>query len=185
MPSTDRSDAAAADRDASVVGSDAVETEAASSSGVQARLAGIRRVSTLLDSAVTIPRTQMRIGLDPILGVIPGVGDILPTAASAYIVARAAALGIPRATLVRMCLNLAVDAVIGSIPLVGDAFDAVWRANDRNVRLVESRLADPAGEQRDRRAVAVVGAAVFLSVLAIGIVGVAAAWWLLGVAGVV
>ena len=117
--------------------------------------------------------------------MIPGVGDIVPTAASAYIVAQAAALGVPRATLLRMCLNLAVDAVVGSIPLVGDAFDVVWRANDRNVRLLESRLTDPTGEQRDRRVVAVVGAAVFLSVLAIGVAGIAAAWWLLGVAGIV
>jgi hypothetical protein len=184
VPPGDRSDTAAADRDASVVDADAIETEAASSSDAQAQLAGVRRVSTLLDSAVTIPRTRIRIGLDPILGVIPGVGDIVPTAASAYIVAQAAALGVPRVTLLRMCLNLAVDAVVGSIPLVGDAFDVVWRANDRNVRLLESRLTDPTGERRDRRAVAVVGTVVFLSVLAVGVAGVAAAWWLLGVAGI-
>jgi len=188
VPPADRSDDAAVGRDgASVVGADAIEIDATSPDGsdTQTQLAGVRRASTLLDSAVTIPRTRIRIGLDPILGVIPGVGDIVPTAASAYIVAQAAALGVPRATLARMCLNLAVDAVVGSIPLVGDAFDVVWRANDRNVRLLESRLADPTGEQRDRRAVAVVGAAVFLSVLAIGVAGIAAAWWLLGVAEIV
>ena len=142
-------------------------------------------MSTLLDSAITIPRTRITVGLDPILGVIPGIGDIIPTVASAYIVARAAAFGVPRATLLRMCLNLLLDAAVGSIPLVGDAFDVVWRANDRNVRLVESRLAEPIRGRRDRRAVAVVGAAVFVSVLAVGVAGVAAAWWFLGIAGIV
>jgi hypothetical protein len=150
-----------------------------------ARLARVRRLSRALDSAVTIPRTDIRIGVDPIVGLLPGVGDVVPTAASAYIVAEAAALGVPRATLARMCLNLLVDAVAGSIPLLGDAFDVVWRANDRNVRLLEARLADPGGERRDRRAVAALGAAVFLVVLAVGLAGIAAVWWLLGVAGVV
>ena len=149
------------------------------------RVARIRRLSRVLDSAVTIPRTNIKVGLDPIVGVLPGIGDVVPTAASAYIVAEAAALGAPRATLLRMCLNLLVDAVVGSIPLLGDAFDVAWRANDRNVRLLEARLADPSGTRRDRRAVAVLGVVVFLSVLAVGVVGAVAVWWLLGVAGVV
>jgi hypothetical protein len=185
----DRSDATGADRDATLVTGDEMserpDVASADGSDVQARLARSRRMSTLLDSAFTIPRTQITVGLDPILGVVPVVGDIVPTAASAYIVAQAAALGAPRATLLRMCLNLFLDAAVGSIPFVGDAFDVVWRANDRNIRLLESRLADPTGEERDRRAVAVVGAVVFLLVLAVGIAGVAAAWWLLGVAGAV
>ena len=188
MSPAERSDDAAVDRDgASVVGADAIEMDATSPDGsdFQARLARSRRLSTLLDSAFRIPRTRITVGLDPILGVVPGVGDIVPTAASAYIVAQAAALGVPRVTLLRMCLNLLLDAAVGSIPLVGDAFDVVWRANDRNVRLLESRLAEPTGEQRDRRVVAVAGAVVFLLVLAVGTAGVAAAWWLLGVAGAV
>ena len=154
-------------------------------SDASARLARVGRVSTVLDSAVTIPRTNVRVGLDPILGLVPGVGDVVPTAASAYVVAEAAALGVSQATLARMCLNLLVDAVVGSIPVVGDVFDVAWRANDRNVRLLEARLADPSGERRDRVAVAALGAAVFLAVLAVGLAGVAAVWWVLGAAGVV
>ena len=161
------------------------DAASADDSDVPARLARSRRLSTLLDSTFTVPRTRITVGLDPILGVVPGVGDIVSTAASAYIVAQAAALGVPRATLLRMCLNLLLDAAVGSIPLVGDAFDVVWRANDRNVRLLESRLADPTGKQRDRRAVAAAGAVVFLLVLAVGIAGVVAAWWLLEIAGAV
>ena len=189
MSSTDRSDDPEVDDDAtSVVRSGAVEnarTTVRDDGDGRARLGRVRRLSTLLDSAITIPRTRITVGLDPILGIVPGVGDVVPTAASAYIVAEAAALGVPRATLLRMCLNLLVDAVVGSVPLVGDAFDAVWRANDRNVRLLEARLADPDGERRDRRAVAVLGGVVFVSVLAVGVAAVAAAWWLLGVAGIV
>mgnify|MGYP002762587235 CR=1 FL=1 len=134
--------------------------------------------------SVASPRTVFGIGVDPMLGVIPGGGGVAPPAASAYIVAEAAALGVPRATLLRMCVNLLVDAVVGSIPLVGDAFDIVWRANDRNVRLLEARLVDPGGRRRDGRAVVVLGAAVFLSVLAIGCAGIVAVWWLLGGVGI-
>lgn len=188
MPPTDSADRETVDSDATRAEVDALDEVAVPGSDghdLPERLARVRRLSRVLDSAVTIPRTNIRVGLDPIVGVLPGVGDVVPTAASAYIVAEAAALGVPRATLLRMCLNLLVDAVFGSIPLVGDAFDVVWRANDRNVRLLEARLADPRGKRRDRWAVAVLGLAVFLSVLAVGVAGVVAAWWLLGAAGVV
>lgn len=189
MPSTDRSDAETVNSDASLGSQldalDRIDVLGPDGDDLRRRVARIQRLSHVLDSAVTIPRTNIKVGLDPIVGVIPGVGDVVPTAASAYIVAEAAALGVPRATLLRMCLNLLVDAVFGSVPLLGDAFDVVWRANDRNVRLLEARLADPTGERRDRWAVAVLGAAVFLSVLAVGLAGVAAAWWLLEAAGIV
>jgi hypothetical protein len=182
---TDRGDSEADDSDASLDPEvDAIDSWGRDD-GPQERLARVRRLSSALDSAVTVPRTNIKIGLDPIVGVIPGVGDVVPTAASAYIVAEAAALGVPRATLLRMCLNLLVDAVVGSIPILGDAFDIVWRANDRNVRLLEARLADPSGKRRDRWTVAVLGVAVFLSVLLLGLAGMVAAWWLLGAAGVV
>jgi hypothetical protein len=148
------------------------------------RLARLRRLSRLLDSAIEIPGTNLRIGLDPLLGLLPVVGDAPTTAASAYVVAEAAALGAPRATLARMCLYLLVDAVFGSVPLVGDAFDVLWRANDRNVRLLEARLADPRGEARDRRVVIALGTAVFVAVLAVGAGAAVTVWWLLRVAGV-
>ncbi|RLM90786.1 DUF4112 domain-containing protein [Halobellus sp. Atlit-38R] len=148
------------------------------------RLARLRRLSRLLDSAIEIPGTNLRIGLDPLLGLLPVVGDAPTTAASAYVVAEAAALGAPRATLARMCLYLLVDAVFGSVPLVGDAFDVLWRANDRNVRLLEARLADPRGEARDRRVVIALGTAVFVAMLAVGAGAAVTVWWLLRVAGV-
>nr|WP_305148786.1 DUF4112 domain-containing protein [Halobellus inordinatus] len=148
------------------------------------RLARLRRLSRLLDSAIEIPGTNLKVGLDPLLGLLPVVGDAPATAASAYVVAEAAALGAPRATLARMCLYLLVDAVFGSVPLVGDAFDVLWRANDRNVRLLEARLVDPRGETRDRRVVVALGTAVFVAVLAVGAGAAVTVWWLLRVAGV-
>ncbi|WP_435183182.1 DUF4112 domain-containing protein [Halobellus sp. EA9] len=151
----------------------------------RARLARVRRLSRALDSAVAIPGTNVRVGLDPVLGLLPGVGDAAAGALSAYVIAEAAALGVPRATLARMCLHVLVDAVVGSLPLVGDAFDAVWRANDRNVRLLEARLDDPRGERRDRRVVAALGLGILLLTAAVGAAGLAAVWWLSGVAGVV
>lgn len=148
-------------------------------------LAELERLSYYLDDLFRVPGTDYRVGLDPLLGLVPGVGDVTTSAASAYIVARAAALGVPRATLARMLLVLCVDAVFGSLPLVGDAFDAVWKANKRNVGLLESRLATPTKATTDRRYVFVVTLVVtFLSVL-VGVGVALGVWWSLGRFGVV
>ncbi|MFB6252402.1 MAG: DUF4112 domain-containing protein [Halobellus sp.] len=166
-------------------GADVISPSDLPSGADRARFARLRRLSHALDSAVAIPGTRIRIGLDPILGLLPVVGNAPTTAASAYVVAEAAALGAPRATLVRMCLNLLLDAAVGSIPLVGDAFDAVWRANNRNVRLLHARIDDPGGERRDRRAVAALGLVVFGLVLSVGAAAVVAVWWLFGLVSIV
>ena len=176
---------------ADVVVHDAVDgtTPVAGSSratdGPDGELATLRRLSYYLDDLFVVPGTSYRVGLDPLLGLVPGVGDVATSTAAAYIVARAAALGVPRATLARMLVILLVDAVFGSLPLVGDVFDGAWKANRRNVRLLESRLADPEGEARDRRYVFVVtvGLTLFLVLVSVGVA--VAAWWLLGRAGVV
>lgn len=148
-------------------------------------LAALERLSYYLDDLFAVPGTRYRVGLDPLLGLVPGVGDVTTSAASAYIVAQAAALGVPRATLARMLLVLVVDAVFGSFPLVGDAFDAVWKANARNVRLLESRLVDPGAAHGDRRYVLAVTVAVTVALVCVALGVAAAAWWVLGRAGVV
>jgi hypothetical protein len=148
-------------------------------------LVALRRLSYYLDDLFVVPGTGYRVGLDPLLGLVPGVGDVATSTASAYIVAQAVALGVPRATLVRMLVVLLVDAVVGSLPLVGDAFDAVWKANARNVRLLEARLDAPEEATTDRRYVLVVTVAVTLLLVLVGICAVLAAWWLLGATGVV
>lgn len=146
-------------------------------------LARLRRTSRLLDSAVTVPGTSYRIGLDPIVGLLPGVGDVPTTVVSAYIVVEAARLGVPRATLARMVANLGIDAVVGSVPLVGDVFDAVWKANDRNVALLERRLDEPGGGTRDRWVLFGLGALLVGCLLAISLASLLLAGWLLHAVG--
>jgi hypothetical protein len=100
----------------------------------------LRKLSRLLDNAIAIPGTTFRIGLDPVLGLIPGAGDFVGTALSAYIVIEAARLGIPRAALGKMVSNILLESLVGAIPVVGDWFDFAWKANTKNMELLEAHL---------------------------------------------
>jgi hypothetical protein len=102
-------------------------------------LARCRRLADLLDSAVDLPMVGP-VGLDPLLGLVPVVGDALPALLSLYVVVEAYLAGVGWPTLVRMLFNIAVDALVGSIPVAGDLFDAKWRANQRNVALFERHV---------------------------------------------
>lgn len=105
-------------------------------------VANVRKLAHLLDSAVGIPGTKFRIGLDALIGMIPVVGDLSGMLAGGYILTTAARLGVPKAVLARMLLNIGADAAIGSVPLVGDVFDVTWKANTRNAALLESAVGD-------------------------------------------
>lgn len=107
-----------------------------------------RALARTLDTAIGIPGTRFRIGLDPVLGLIPGIGDLAGVFLSTSILLAAARLGIPGSILVRMGVNIGLEAIIGTIPVLGDLFDAGWRANIRNVRLIEAHLADPSRSAR-------------------------------------
>lgn len=107
-------------------------------------LARIDTVARLLDSAVRVPGTEFRIGLDPILGIVPGLGDSLAAVVSLYIVLEGAVAGVPWRTLATMLATIAVDTVVGSIPVVGTVFDAAWKANQWNVRRIERHVASDA-----------------------------------------
>ena len=111
----------------------------------------LRKLSRLLDNAFGIPGTSYRIGLDPILGLVPGAGDFMGTALSTYIVIEAARLGLPRATLGRMVFNILCESVVGTIPVVGDLFDFAWKANVKNIALLEAHLDVPQVSQRADR----------------------------------
>jgi Domain of unknown function (DUF4112) len=111
------------------------------------RLARIDALATLLDTAFVIPGTQIRFGLDALIGLIPGIGDAITTVMSLYIVREARALGAPRLLVARMVANVMLDGVVGAVPLVGDAFDVAWRANRRNMALLLAHL-DRSGEGR-------------------------------------
>ena len=102
----------------------------------RASIERLDRLATLLDTALIIPGTNIRFGLDGLIGLIPGIGDAITTALSAYLIYEAHRLGAPGHVLARMIANVAVDGLVGAVPLVGDAFDVLWRANRRNMRLL-------------------------------------------------
>ena len=103
----------------------------------------LRTLTHVLDNAIPIPGTPYRIGLDPLLGMIPAGGDIAGAAVSAYIVVSAAKLGLPRESLVRMVMNILLEVFVGTVPVLGDLFDVAWKANARNVRLLKAHLQSP------------------------------------------
>ncbi|WP_251341559.1 DUF4112 domain-containing protein [Haloplanus halophilus] len=148
--------------------------------GVAADLRRLRDLSHLLDDSIRIPGTTRRIGVEPLIGLLPVVGDAVGAALSAYVLSVAVRTGVPRATLARIALVLWIDATVGAVPVLGDLFDAYWKANRRSVRLLDARIADPSSAAADRRylwwtgvAVAALGAATLGGLVALG-------WWLVG-----
>jgi Domain of unknown function (DUF4112) len=105
-----------------------------------ATLNRIRRLSRLMDTSLGIPGTRFRIGLDPILGLIPGAGDLISTGFSAYIIILAARFRIPPKDLAWMIFNVGLETVVGTVPLVGDIFDAFYKSNIRNLDILEKHL---------------------------------------------
>jgi hypothetical protein len=101
------------------------------------RLAGLRRIADLLDNAFVVPGTSYRVGLDPIIGLLPGIGDLISPLFAIGMLLQARQLGVPKVVQARMLINVAIDAVVGAVPILGDLFDFGWKANDRNLALLE------------------------------------------------
>ena len=101
----------------------------------------LEQLAYLMDGLFRVPGTGWRLGLDAVVGLIPGVGDFATTAVSLYILAAGVRYRVPKVTLLRMGANIAVDYLIGSIPVVGDVFDAAWKSNQMNVELLRQRAA--------------------------------------------
>ncbi len=132
----------------------------------------IRRVAALVrvwDEAVRIPGLGWRIGLDAIVGLVPGAGDLAGAIVSSYVVVIAARLGVGGPTLGRMVGNIAIDAVVGAVPVVGDLFDVGWKANRKNYDLLERWRARPRSVHR--ASVAVLAGLVLASLGIAGLVG--------------
>ena len=114
--------------------------------------ARIARVTRVLDELVRVPGTPIRVGLDPVIGLVPVVGDVVAAGAGAWVIAEAARFGVPRIVLGRMVLNLLLDLGIGAIPLVGDLYDLVFRSNTKNLELFRRHALDPDASTRGERA---------------------------------
>jgi hypothetical protein len=145
-----------------------------------------RRLSRLLDSAVTIPGTDVKVGLDPILGLLlPELGDSLTALVSLTLLGVAFRERVPKVVMARMLVNIAVDTLLGAIPLVGDLFDFAFRANDRNLALIERHRGDPNRPATLGDRLVVFGAAaVVLALLSLPfIVGAFVLRWLVTAAG--
>ncbi|MDT9311754.1 MAG: DUF4112 domain-containing protein [Arthrospira platensis] len=102
----------------------------------------LRQFSDFLDRAIRIPGTSQGIGLDPLIGLIPGGGDLLGAVLAGYIVFRSFQLGLPKKLLLIMTYNIVIDTVLGTVPIFGDLFDVLWKANVKNVDILESYLMD-------------------------------------------
>jgi hypothetical protein len=111
--------------------------------GREDAIARITLVANLMDSAFLVPGLNRRVGLDAVLGLVPGVGDALSAAIASYIIWEARQLGLPRWKIARMIGNVAVDTAIGAIPFAGDVFDVVFKSNQRNLRIIHEHLGTP------------------------------------------
>jgi hypothetical protein len=141
---------------------------------------GLDQLSRVMDGLFRIPGTGWRVGLDALVGLIPGVGDFATTAVSFYIIAAGVRYRVPKVTLLRMAANVGVDYLLGSVPVVGDLFDAAWKSNQMNVELLRRRAAVSAEEATSGRLSDWLFLGVILLALLLLLVGsVAFSFWLL------
>lgn len=110
------------------------------STDTSSRMRRVRLLARLLDESIPIPGTSWKIGFDPIVGLIPGIGDMIGAVLSGYIILEAVRLEVPTFTLLRMLMNVGIDTVLGAVPAVGDVFDAAWKSNMMNVALLDRHL---------------------------------------------
>jgi hypothetical protein len=101
------------------------------------------RLAWYLDNSIQLPGLNVRVGIDPLVGLIPGIGDTIGAIMSSYILSEAARLGAPKSILLKMAFNIAVDALAGTLPIFGDLFDFGWKTNQRNARILGDYLDNP------------------------------------------
>ncbi|NET59629.1 MAG: DUF4112 domain-containing protein [Symploca sp. SIO2E6] len=153
-----------------------------SSENQKSTLRHLRQLSHLLDNAIPIPGTPYRFGLDPILGLLPGGGDFLSTIFSAYIVFKAAQIGISRSLLQQMVLNILVDTLSGTVPFLGDLVDVAWKANVKNIKLLEEHWDVPQAPQKtDWWFLVLLLGGLFLIMMVVVAISVTILGWLVGI----
>lgn len=109
------------------------------------RIEGLRRIADLLDNAFVVPGTSYRVGLDPLIGLFPIIGDLVSPLFTIGMLIQARQLGVPKVIQARMLINVAVDAIVGAVPVVGDLFDFAWKANVKNLELLELHAREDRG----------------------------------------
>ncbi|MBC2601271.1 DUF4112 domain-containing protein [Puniceicoccus vermicola] len=134
----------------------------------EGRSEGSRILAFILDDLIPIPGTKARIGLDPIIGLIPGVGDGSTTAVGSYILVQGLNKGVSRIVLIRMAINLLINGIFGAIPILGDLFSAWFKSNQRNYRLLEKHR-NGAKKATAMDWIVVIGALVFVIAVAVGL----------------
>jgi Domain of unknown function (DUF4112) len=137
------------------------------------RIRRVRVLARLLDSSIPIPGTKWKIGFDPIVGLIPGIGDVIGAVLSGYIILEAVRMEVPTFTLARMLVNVGIDTVLGAVPAVGDVFDAAWKSNMMNVALLERHLTatgDAPPKRHNVAGVLVLAIVVLVLILGVGLV---------------
>jgi Domain of unknown function (DUF4112) len=107
------------------------------------KLARLRAISHLWDRAFGIPGTKWRVGLESLVGLLPVGGDVVGLGISIYILWQVVQFNLPKTVLLRMVFNIAIDALVGAVPVLGDLFDMTWKANTKNVSLLEAYLQEP------------------------------------------
>jgi hypothetical protein len=129
------------------------------------RVDGLRTLVRLLDDVFVIPGTSFRFGLDSLIGLIPGAGDIAGGLMSSAVILTAARAGAPKTVIARMLGNAVIDSVVGTVPLLGDLFDAGWKSNRKNLNLLESYLERP--HQTQKASMLFVAGAIVVLLLAV------------------
>ena len=112
------------------------------------KLIRLKRLSERLDNTFTIPGTKYKIGIEALIGAVPIIGDLIGGILASYIMYSGMKMGAPPQIIARMAVNIAIDFTIGSIPIIGDLFDLVWKANKKNVELIEDATLDDKEEQK-------------------------------------
>jgi hypothetical protein len=149
--------------------------------GAQQTRERLKQLAWLLDSSIPIPGTRITVGLEALIGLFPFIGDLIGVLLSSYILGEAARLGAPKSVLLRMSANVALEGVVGIVPFAGDIFDAAYKANQRNVRLLEAWLEQPRRTVRSSRLLgAAIVALVVVFLVALVLLAIALVRWIAG-----
>ena len=131
-------------------------------------LTALEKLAALLDDGIKVPGTELRFGIDPLIGMLPGIGDGISAMLSSIILYRSAQLGAPKRHLLLMIANIAIDSLIGAVPVLGDIFDFAFRANRRNIELLKSIPPESWGPERNSNTIALLAVGL-LAVVAIAV----------------